>query len=104
MRKVLAVVVDGLGCLLELRILPIFVSRVGIAVILGKVAAGDLHLDLVPLLEDMAHRPQVHCVLIDFFWSKQLLLLKKNFDSGRELFLPPAAAHSRWGERRPAWW
>ena len=53
-RGILAIVVDGLFSFLQLCVFSKFVARVRVAVVHGKVAAGNLHLDLVALLENVA--------------------------------------------------
>ena len=61
----LAIVVDGLVGLPELGVLAEGVAGVGVAVVVGEVAAGDLHPDPVALLEEVAGRPEVDLEPVD---------------------------------------
>ena len=58
--------VNRLRRLLQLCILAESVPRVRIAIVLGEVAAGNLYLKLVSLLENVAYRPEVDDVSYTF--------------------------------------
>src|SRR5439155_14445696 len=59
MRSARRVVVNRLDGLSQLGILPKWMARVGIAVVLGKIAARDLDADSVALTEEIACGPEV---------------------------------------------
>ena len=77
MRGITAIVVDDLLRFSKFRVLTECVAGIWIAIVIGKVAAGNLDLNSVSLLEYVTDRHQIDGVFVDSAGGEQLLFFER---------------------------